>query len=117
MSEAVLVALITGGLTLAGTILTVAFSHRSTLAALDKKTEVSDERIHGEINTMKSELQGEINVMKTELQGEINVIMTDIKTLSERVDVHNNLIDRTYKLEEHAKVTDERLKHLGDDGK
>ena len=117
MSEAVIVALITGGLTLVGTILTVVFSHRGTLAALEKKSEVSDERIHGEINAMKAALNGEINVMKTEIQGEIEVIKNDIKTLSERVDVHNNLIDRTYKLEEHCKIVDEKLRHLGDDGK
>ena len=45
MSEAVIVALITGGLTLVGTILTVIFSHKSTLSALDKKSEINTVRL------------------------------------------------------------------------
>ncbi len=106
MSEAVIVALITGGLTLLGTILTVFCSQKSTLAALDKKSEVSNTKIHGEINTMKAEIQGQISGIRAE-----------IKTLSERVDVHNNLIDRVYQLEKSAEVTGERLRHLGEDGK
>lgn len=102
MSEAVIVALITGGLTLVGTILTVVFSHKSTLAALDKKSEISDEKIHGEIN----------------------VIKTQIQTLSDRVEKHNNMIERTYELERKMSVAEERISdahhrinELRDDGR
>ena len=102
MSEAVLVALITGGLTLVGTILTVVFSHKSTLSALDKKSEISDEKIHGEIN----------------------VIKTQIQTLSDRVERHNNMIERTYELERKMSVAEERISdahhrinELRDDGR
>ena len=76
------VAVITAACSLAGTIITVLVANRQTLAALDKKSELSDEKI----------------------QGEIKVIKTEIKTLSDRVEQHNNLIDRTYKLE--AAVTE-----------
>ena len=72
-------------ITLAGTIITVVMGNKSTLAALDKKSEISDEKI----------------------QGEINVIKTEIKTLSDRVNVHNNLIDRMYKVEADV----QELKH------
>ena len=77
MSDAILVACITAGLSLIGTIITVLVANKQTIAALDKKSELSDEKI----------------------QGEINVIKTEIKTLSNRVEAHNNVIERTYRLE------------------
>lgn len=77
MSDAVLVGLITGGLSLIGTIVTVLSANKQTLATLDKKSELSDEKI----------------------QGEIRVIKTEIKALSNRVEAHNNVVERTYKLE------------------
>ena len=73
MSEAIIVALIT----LAGTIITVITANRHTLAELDKKSELSDAKI----------------------QGEINVINANIETLSDRVEKHNSMIERVYQLE------------------
>lgn len=87
MSEAVIVAVVTAGLSLIGTIITVLTANRMTLAALDKKSELSDEKIHGEIN----------------------VIKTEIKTLSDRVEKHNNLIDRTYRLEERMGIVEAKM--------
>lgn len=88
MSEAVIVALITGGLTLIGTVVTVVVSHRQTIATLEKNSAVADEKI----------------------QGEINVIKTDIRTLSSRVQEHNKVIERTYQLERRADVLEEKIK-------
>lgn len=88
MSEAVIVALLSGGLTLLGTIITVLATHKSTLASLDKKTEVSDAQI----------------------KGQLDVIKADIRTLSNRVDKHNNVIERTYALEQKAAVFEEKMK-------
>lgn len=87
MSEAVLVALITGGLTLLGTVVTVVISHRQTIATLEKNSAVADEKIHGEINVLKA----------------------DIRTLSNRVEAHNKVVERTYKLEERMSVAEERI--------
>ena len=102
MSDSILVALITGGLALAGTIITVYVTHKSTLAELDKRSELSDEKI----------------------QGQINVIKTEIQTLSNRVEKHNKIVERTYKLEERMAVAEERvsdahhrINELRDDGK
>lgn len=86
MSEAIIVALITGGLTLLGTVVTVVVSHRQTIATLEKNSAVADEKI----------------------QGEINVIKTDIRTLSSRVQEHNKVIERTYALERRADVLEEK---------
>lgn len=88
MDSGVLVALITGGISLLGTVITVLITSRQTVAALDKKSELSDEKIHGEIA----------------------VIKTEIKTLSERVEKHNNMIERTYALERRMDVAEERVK-------
>ena len=86
MSEAVLVALITGGLTLIGTVVTVVVSHRQTIATLEKNSAVADEKI----------------------QGEINVLKADIRTLSNRVEAHNKVVERTYQLERRADVLEEK---------
>lgn len=87
MSDAILVALITGGLTLLGTVITVVVSHRQTISTLEKNSAIADEKI----------------------QGEINVIKADIRTLSNRVEEHNKVVERTYKLERHADVIDEKI--------
>lgn len=86
MSEAVVVALITGGLTLIGTVISVAVSHKGTLEKIDANSKVADEKI----------------------QGEINVLKADIRTLSNRVEAHNKVVDRTYELERRADVLEEK---------
>lgn len=86
MSEAVVVALITGGLTLIGTVISVAVSHKGTLEKIDANSKVADEKI----------------------QGEINVLKADIRTLSNRVEAHNRVVDRTYELERKVGVLEEK---------
>lgn len=86
MSEAVVVALITGGLTLIGTVISVAISHKGTLEKIDANSKVADEKI----------------------QGEINVLKADIRTLSNRVEAHNKMVERTYQLERRADVLEEK---------
>lgn len=88
MSEAVIVAVVSGLLTLIGTIITVVLSHRSTISTLEKNSEVADQAI----------------------KGEISVIKTEISALSARVEKHNNVIERTYALEQKAAVLDEKIK-------
>lgn len=88
MSDAVIVAMVTAGLSLLGTVVTVLAANRSTLAALDKKSETSD----------------------IEIQGKIDVIRTEIRTLSDRVEKHNGMIERTAALERRMAVAEERVK-------
>lgn len=82
MSEAVIVALISGGVTLIGIIA----SHFSTIDKLDKQSTVADEKINGKIN----------------------VLQADIRTLSNKVEAHNKVIERTYALERRADVLEEK---------
>lgn len=83
MSDAIIVALISGGITLVGIIA----SHFSTLTQIEKKSELSDEKI----------------------QGQINVIDSKISALSERVERHNKVVERTYGLEQRMAVAEERI--------
>lgn len=78
----IVVALITGGVSLVGTVITVLAVNRQTLAALDKQSAVADENIKGQISTIHAE----------------------IKALSDRVDKHNKIVERTYKLESQVAV-------------
>ena len=77
MSEAIIVALITGACAIAANLIISKQSSRDLYAKLDKQSEVTDAKI----------------------QGQIDVIKADIRTLSNRVEAHNNVIERTYKLE------------------
>ena len=90
MSEAVIVALITGGLSLAGVIFTSYRSNQQLYAKLDKQSELSDAK----------------------LDKEIAVIKNEIATLSEEVRRHNNFAERIPTLEEKAKAADRRLTDL-----
>ena len=81
MSDAVIVALVSGVLTLLGTVITVLAANKQTLSALDKKSEPSDAQI------------------KAQLERHQAVTDTKIDELTRKVDKHNNLIERTYKLE------------------
>lgn len=88
MSEAIIVAAISGGLALIGTIITVLVSNKSQAkdlyARMDKHQAVTDEKID---------------------------------ELSRRVDKHNNMIDRTYALEKRMAVAEARIDGMRDDSK
>lgn len=84
MSDVIVVALVSGALTLVGTIITVVWSNKATTAVMNEK----------------------------------------IETLSKRVERHNQVVERTYKLEQECAVLDEkikvannRIKNLEGDGK
>ena len=90
MSEAVVVALITGGLSLAGVIFTSIRSNQQLYAKLDKQSELSDSK----------------------LEREIAVVKTQISNLSDEVHKHNAFAERIPALEEKAKAADRRLTDL-----
>lgn len=77
MSEAIVVALITGAVSLIGTVAGTVANRKSTNNAMQRQTDLTLYRID---------------------------------QLEQKVQAHNNLIDRTYHLEEHAKVCDEKFK-------
>lgn len=87
----VLVAIITAGVSLVGTIITVVMTNRSTLAAMSEQSKLADEKINGQIN----------------------VIQTEIQTLSDRVEKHNSMVERTYNLESRVAVLEARNAQKG----
>ena len=87
MSDAVIAALITGGLSLVGVVVTVLLSNRGLLAKLDKQSELADEKLRGEIAVVKTEI--------TELRNEVQK--------------HNNVVERVYKLEQDSAVHAEKI--------
>ena len=81
MSEAVVVAIITAGLSLIGTIITVTMANRQTLSTLDKKSDLSDARLDAKLEKHQA------------------VTDTKIDELARKVERHNNMIERVFKLE------------------
>lgn len=94
MSESVVVAMITGGLSLIGTIITVVLANRQTLATLDKKSEVSD------------------LMLKAELERHQAVTDTKIEELTREVRKHNNFAERVPVLEEQIRTVNNRIDGL-----
>ena len=86
MSESIIVALITGGLALIGVIYSTRRSNHEVLSKIERSSELSDEK----------------------LRGEINVVKADIHTLSDRVEKHNQMMERTYALERRMDVQEEK---------
>lgn len=90
MSDAIIVALITGGLSLIGGIFTSYKSNQQLYAKLDKQSELSDAK----------------------LEREIAVVKTEINNLSEEVRKHNAFAERIPVLEEKANAANRRLTEL-----
>ena len=90
MSEAVLAALITGGLSLAGIIVTAIASNRAMAEKLDKQSQLADARIE------KAQA----------------VTDTKLEELTREVREHNNFAKRLPVLEEQIKVANHRIEDL-----
>ena len=90
VSEAVITALITGGLALIGVWLTNRKSTADLFAKLDKQSELSDAK----------------------LDTEIRVVKTQIEELTREVRRHNNFAERVPVIEEQIKVANHRIEDL-----
>ena len=110
-------ALIAGVVTLTTTLLTIQFSlkrdrekQRDDLKAeLIKYHEKNKEKIE-EIRVKDlRELGDDVSSMGASLQQKIAVIETQIGVLSDRVEKHNNVVERVFRLEETDKLLDEKI--------
>lgn len=90
MSEAIIVALITGACAIGAQLIISRQSSKELYAKLDKQSELSD----------------------ANLKGEIAVIRTELTNLATEVHKHNGFADRIPALEEKAKAADRRLTEL-----
>lgn len=82
MDSAIWVAIITGLISLIGTVITVTMANKQTLNSLSEQSKLADEKINGRIK----------------------VIEEKIDNLSKRVEKHNSMVERTYSLESRVSV-------------
>lgn len=94
MSDAVLVAIITVSANVIIQIWSAAIQSKDLLAKLQAESELADERI------------------KSEIKANNALIYEKIDELSRRVEEHNKVVERTYKLEETVARHDEKIKTL-----
>lgn len=94
VADALKVAIVTGAFALVGTIISNWLNMNKITtelyAKLDKQSELADERMRGEIAVLK----------------------TEIKDLSQKVEKHNNMVERTYGLEKEVAKQGEQIKNL-----
>ncbi len=90
MSDTIIVAAIS----LIGTVVTVIAANRHTLVELDKKSELSDAKIDAKLERHQA------------------VTDTKIEELTRKVEKHNNMIERVYKLEGRMTEAEHDIKDI-----
>lgn len=105
MDSTVLVALITSGLGLVGTLATVVFGQKKT----QKDTK-------SQLDTHRSDIGNQLAEQQKQILAELdkhNAIQDErIKALSDRVEKHNHVIERTYELEGRVQCMSKRITDL-----
>lgn len=94
MSDAVIVALITVGANLIVSLVSAAIQSKSVMERLKAESELSDAKLDAKLEKFAA------------VQGE------KIDELSRRVEKHNQIVERTYKLETDVARHEERIKTL-----
>ena len=90
MSDAIIVAVIS----LIGTIITIWAANKHTLSELEKKSELSDQRIDAKLEKHQA------------------VTDTKIDELTRKVEKHNSMIERTYQLEGRMSEVEHDIRDL-----
>jgi len=110
MSEAIITAIISAVASLA-----VAFG--TWHVQIKKDREKSTEELKGILTQHRDEYLGKIRDVQEDISGinatvqqQIAIIEVKLDTLSDRVDKHNGVIDRTIELEKNAVLTEEKIK-------
>lgn len=91
----IIATIVTAVLSLVGTIVTVLVANRQTLAALDKKSELSDAKL------------------EAKLEKHMAVTDTKIEELTREVRAHNNFAQRLPVLEEKVSQLEKGERHVG----
>jgi len=108
MSEAGVIAIVTAVLTFlasVGSAAIVSIGNRNkTIEAVKEELR----NVREESKATDQEMHAEILLFKQETAGSLNLIRKDITTLSDRVEKHNGVVDRTYVLEKKAEVMEEK---------
>ena len=94
MSETIITALVTAGVTLIGVILNARAQHNATMAEMQRQSELSDQKLDAK------------------LERHMAITETKLEALTEEVRKHNAFAERVPILEEKAKAADRRLTDL-----
>ena len=105
MDSSVLVAIITSSLGLVGTICTVFFGQKKTRD--DTSMQLTKQNL-----TISSQLEQQQRDIMSQLEQHNAVQDERIRTLSDRVEAHNKVIERTYKLEGRVDCLSRRVTDL-----
>lgn len=110
MSTEVVTAIISAITTLIVSIGTWHVSTRNEREKTQKQTVALFESYRDELRGKMDALRDDVTQVNATVQQQISVLEIKIDTLSERVEKHNNVIDRTYKLEQESAVQAEQIR-------
>lgn len=110
MSEAGIIALVTAVLTFAASIYGAARVSHDNRDKTIRAVEDAIRSVNESSKAQDQEIHAEILLFKQETQGSFDLIRKDITTLSNRVEKHNGVIERVFKLEQDAAVQTEKIK-------
>lgn len=101
MSEAIVVAIITGACAIISQVVISIKSTKELYAKLDKQSELAD-----------AELKTQMEVLRTYVDGQLTIIKNETSDLRKAVEKHNGVVERMYKLESDVGVQKERITAL-----
>ena len=117
VSDNIITAIITGAVAIVTTMITATVTYRLS-AKKDKNDQAN--AVREEIKLIRDDItrtRDDITQMGANLQNKISLIelqqqhtRDEIVTLSARVEKHNGVIERTYRLEDNDKLLDEKIK-------
>ena len=112
MSETGIVTLITAILTFAASIFGAARVSHDNRDKTIRAVEDAIRSVKEDSKAQDQEIHAEILLFKQETTGALDLIRKDITTLSNRVEKHNGVIDRVYRLEADRDVQAEKIQNL-----
>lgn len=110
MSSEVITAIISAVTTLIVSIGTWHVSTRNEREKTQKQTVALFESYRDELRGKMDALRDDVTQVNATVQQQISIVDIKLDTLSERVEKHNNVIDRTYKLEQESAVQAEQIR-------
>ena len=117
MSEAGVIALVTAVLTFIASIASAAMVSIGNRNKTIRAVEDAIQSVKTDSKAQDEEIHAEILLFKQETSGALDLIRKDISTLSDRVEKHNGVIDRVYRLEADRDLHAEKISNLERSGK
>ena len=112
MPTEVITALISAAVTLIVSIGTWQVSTRNERIKHTEETKILFESYRDELRAKIDALRDEVSGVNANMQQQIAIVELKIDTLSDRVEKHNGVIERTLILEEHVKGIDQDISDM-----